>query len=100
MAQLIINTGSQANDATGDLLRDAFTKTNTNFTTLFSGTLPGSFGLNGVTPPAQTTGWGTPVGAAVVNNYNISDAGGANSNTNKAVAEILVILKAYGMIGN
>jgi hypothetical protein len=32
MTQQVINTGSQANDATGDLLRDAFTKTNANFT--------------------------------------------------------------------
>lgn len=57
-----------------------------------------SLGLNGVAAPAQVTGFGTPVGGAVVASYNISDAGGANSNTNKCVAEILTILKAYGMI--
>jgi hypothetical protein len=64
-----------------------------------TGTFLGSLGINGNAAPAQTTGFGTPVGGAVVNNYNITDAGGANSNTNKCVAEILTILKAYGMIG-
>ena len=36
MAQQIINTGSTANDGTGDALRDAFIKTNDNFTELYS----------------------------------------------------------------
>ena len=36
MAQQIINTGSTANDGTGDTLRDAFIKTNNNFTDLYS----------------------------------------------------------------
>jgi hypothetical protein len=55
---------------------------------------------NGVTtPPAQLTGWGTPVGSAVINNYNITDAGGANSNTNKAVAQIILYLKNKGDFG-
>lgn len=56
-------------------------------------------GVNGNAVPAQVTGFGTPVGNAVINNYNITDAGGANSNTNKCVAEILTILKAVGFIG-
>jgi hypothetical protein len=59
----------------------------------------GALGVNGNAPPAQVTGFGTPVGGAVINNYNITDAGGANSNTNKCVAEILTILKAVGFIG-
>lgn len=59
----------------------------------------GALGWNGATPPTQVTGFGTPVGGAVVASYNITDAGGANSNTNKCVAEILAILKAHGMIG-
>ena len=49
--------------------------------------------------PPQVTGWGTPVGGSAVNNYNITDAGGANSNTNKAVAEIITYLKARGDFG-
>jgi pectate lyase-like protein len=55
-------------------------------------------GVFGNAPPSQVTGFGTPVGGAVINNYNITDAGGANSNTNKCVAEILAILKAVGFI--
>lgn len=62
--------------------------------------LAASIGVNGASPPAQVTGFGTPVGGAVINNYNITDAGGANSNTNKCVAEILTVLKSYGLIGN
>lgn len=59
----------------------------------------GGIGVNGNSPATQVTGFGTPVGNAVVNNYNITDAGGASSNTNKCVAEILVVLKAAGLIG-
>jgi hypothetical protein len=58
-----------------------------------------AIGVNGATPPAQVTGWGTPVGGAVVTSYNITDAGGANSNTNKAVAEIITYLKSRGDFG-
>lgn len=61
--------------------------------------MPAALGVNGSAPPAQSTGWGTPVGGAVVANYNITDAGGANSNTNKAVAQILAVLKAVGFLG-
>jgi hypothetical protein len=56
-------------------------------------------GVNGNAAPAQVTGFGTPVGYAVINNYNITDAGGSNSNTNKAVAQIIKDLKAFGIYG-
>jgi hypothetical protein len=56
-------------------------------------------GVNGNSAPAQSTGWGTPVGAAVIDNYNITDAGGANSNTNKALAQIIAVMKAVGFLG-
>lgn len=36
MAQLIIDTGTAANDGTGDPLRTAFTETNTNFTAIYT----------------------------------------------------------------
>ena len=39
MAQLSLNVGSNANDGTGDTLRDAMVKVNTNFTELFSSPL-------------------------------------------------------------
>lgn len=38
--QQVVNVGSQANDATGDLLRDAFTKINNNFAVFFAGNFP------------------------------------------------------------
>lgn len=59
-------------------------------------TCAGPIGVNNAAPPAQVTGWGTPVGGAVVASYNITDPGGANSNTNKALAKIIADLKAIG----
>jgi len=38
--QQVVNVGAQANDATGDLLRDAFTKINNNFAVFFAGNFP------------------------------------------------------------
>lgn len=40
MVQQVVNVGTQANDATGDLLRDAFTKINNNFAVFFTGNFP------------------------------------------------------------
>jgi hypothetical protein len=40
MVQQVVNVGVQANDATGDLFRDAFTKINNNFANLFAGNFP------------------------------------------------------------
>lgn len=55
-------------------------------------------GWNGATPPAQVTGFGTPVGAAVVAGYN---SGSSTSLQDKqTIAQILTIMKAHGMIGN
>lgn len=69
--------------------------------TTVTGTLKatGASSSNGATPPTQLTGWGTPVGYAVVNNYNITDAGGANSNTNKTLAQVVKYLKDKGDFG-
>ena len=39
MAQLTLDVGTNANDGTGDTLRDAMVKVNTNFTELFSSPL-------------------------------------------------------------
>ena len=39
MSRLTIDTGTEGNPATGDSLRGAFTKVNTNFTELYSGTI-------------------------------------------------------------
>lgn len=40
MSQQLINTGTSANDGTGDSLRTSFTKTNSNFTELYTNLLP------------------------------------------------------------
>ena len=42
MAQLTINVGTTPNDGTGDALRDAFIKTNDNFTDLYDNKIGGS----------------------------------------------------------
>ena len=39
MAQLTLNVGGNANDGTGDALRDAMVKVNTNFTELYASPL-------------------------------------------------------------
>jgi hypothetical protein len=36
MTQQVINVGTTANDGTGDALRDAFIKTNANFTEIYN----------------------------------------------------------------
>ena len=48
MSQLIINIGSSPNDGTGDPIRTAFSKTNTNFSELY--------GLVRTEPPGDSVG--------------------------------------------
>lgn len=60
-------------------------------------TLVGPLGWNGATPPAQVTGFGTPVGAAVVASYNSGTSTALQDK--QTIAEILTIMKAHGMIG-
>jgi hypothetical protein len=54
-------------------------------------------GVNGAVPPAQVTGFGTPTGAAVIANY--PGASATLVQTSNTVAEILLILKGFGLIG-
>ena len=70
-----------------------------NGTTQFQISSTGLFFFGTGTAAGRTTGWGTPVGNAAILNYNITDAGGANSNTNKAVAQIIASLKSWGLFG-
>jgi len=53
-------------------------------------------GINGASPPAKLTGWGTPTGAAVVSNFP-SSATLAQCGT--AIAEIITALKNFGLFG-
>lgn len=57
----------------------------------------GPIGINGVTPPSQSTGWGTPTGGSVQNNFSGSAA--SLLTLGPAVAQIIAILKANGLIG-
>jgi hypothetical protein len=59
--------------------------------------LASTLGINGASPPAQNTGWGTPTGPAVVNNY--SGTAATLVQTSNAVAEIITVLKAFGLLG-
>ncbi len=58
----------------------------------------GPLGVNGVSPPAKVTGWGTPTGGTVVANF----AAGATPSLlqmSEAVAQIISDLKAFGLYG-
>ena len=63
-----------------------------------SGGTPGTWEPMTV-PVATSTGWGSSTGGSVINNYNITDAGGSSSNTNKVVAELITLMKAAGYLG-
>lgn len=56
-----------------------------------------SIGLNNNTAPGQSTGWGTPTNGAVVANYNATAEG--NTNSTKAIAQIIFYLKSQGAFG-
>jgi hypothetical protein len=60
-------------------------------------TLAGSLGINGSTPPAQVTGWGTPTAGAVVNNF--PGSGATTAQCGSAISELLTILLKMGIVG-
>jgi hypothetical protein len=68
MAKQVINTGSVANDGTGDTLRAAFTKTNANFTELYNSVADTDF----------------PQGAYTKANSSFLQANGAFTQSNSA----------------
>ena len=60
--------------------------------------LASTLGINGVSPPAQNTGWGIPTGGAAVNNF--PGAGPATlAQCSTAIAEIILALKSFGLLG-
>jgi hypothetical protein len=69
MAQQTINVGSSPNDNTGDTIRNAFSKVNSNFTELYAGGTGGSGGGSGAftatrpPKPSDDTGAGFVVGS-------------------------------------
>ena len=60
-------------------------------------TVSGGVGINGASAPAQVTGWGTPTGAAVTNNF--SGTAATTAQIQSAVAKIITDLKAFGLYG-
>lgn len=89
------------NLATGNVTGSYLFKTGPRGTSFVSGPLQvqKAAGVNGATPPAQVTGWGTPVSNAVIANF--SGAVGAESLTQvcEVVAQIITDLKAFGLYG-
>jgi hypothetical protein len=61
-------------------------------------TFGGPVGVNSATPPAQVTGWGTPTGASVINNFSGSAA--PLTTCSAAIAELITIFKALGFLGS
>ena len=60
-------------------------------------TATGGLGVNGASPPAQVTGFGTPTGASVIANFPGVSATLAQCSA--AIAEILTIMKGMGAVG-
>lgn len=67
-------------------------------TTVTGTTISGPVGVNGNSPPAQSTGWGTPTGGSVQNNY-AAGVGATLLATSDAVAQIITVLKQVGILG-
>lgn len=57
-----------------------------------------AIGVNGASPPAQVTGWGTPTGASVEANF-AAGAGQTMAVISAAVAKIITDMKAVGIYG-
>jgi hypothetical protein len=60
-------------------------------------TFGAAIGINGVSPPAQVTGWGTPTGGSVTANFSGSAA--PLTTCSAAIAEIITALKSFGLFG-
>lgn len=56
----------------------------------------GGIGLFGNSAPAQSTGWGSPTGGSVANNFSGSAA--TLPQTSAALAEVIVVLKQFGLL--
>lgn len=60
-------------------------------------TIGGALGINGNVAPAQSTGWGTPTGNAIISAF--PGASATLPQTSSVVAELIVLLKALGLLG-
>jgi hypothetical protein len=59
--------------------------------------LTGALGVNGKSPPAQVTGFGTPTGAGVIANF--PGASATLPQATQAIAQLITDLKAIGFYG-
>lgn len=59
--------------------------------------MAGALGINGASPPAQKTGFGTPTGTGVIANFPGATATLAQAT--QAIAELIADLKAFGLYG-
>ncbi len=59
--------------------------------------LSGNLGINGNSPVAQNTGWGTPTGAAVVTNFPGATA--TLVQCSEVISQLLTLFKLYGILG-
>lgn len=62
-----------------------------------SATFSGAAGLNGVTPPARITGWGTPTGTGVIASFPGATA--TLAQCSQVIAQLIKDIKAFGLYG-
>ena len=74
MAQQVINIGASPNDGTGDFVRDAFDKTNDNFTELYSSSGGGGGGAHVLTEPISGQNYSATVLAVAGYSTNSTQA--------------------------
>lgn len=60
-------------------------------------TFSSKVGVNGATPPAKVTGWGTPTGTGVVANF--PGAAATLAQCSQAIAQLINDIKAFGLYG-
>lgn len=57
-----------------------------------------SVGINGNSPPSQSTGWGTPTNTGVISNFDGSAA--TLTQCSEVIAELITILKNFGLLAS
>jgi hypothetical protein len=91
MAKQIINVGAAPNDGTGDLLRNAFIKTNDNFTEVYNSLNPLVIALNATD--------GTIVTATLLETLSRSLLIPANTFSSNGILEVMCRMTKTGLLG-
>jgi hypothetical protein len=92
-----MTSGSTANYGIASHVSSGSNKYNLYVPGTASNYLAGPLSVNGASPPAQVTGWGTPTGPSVQNNFSGSAA--TLVQCSAAIAQIIHDLKAFGLYG-